>query len=154
MNDIYSSKLGGGGGAPTASKLWGQVTLTAPPPPPRFPRPCAVSSGRLAGGGGGGHSSAMAWELSSFGSDTVSVPSLSGQSRGSSYGRRQYGGRRLVSVQFLFVYYHNTGSSSGSSTSSTVPSTYPYLSTLFLILNFLYAIFFCKCGCRMCEQTT
>ena len=31
MSDIDSPKLGGG--APTASKLWGQVAPTAPPPP-------------------------------------------------------------------------------------------------------------------------
>ena len=32
MNDFHSPELGGG--APTASKLWGQVDPTAPPPPP------------------------------------------------------------------------------------------------------------------------
>ena len=31
MNDIDSPTLGGGG-APTASKLWGQVAPTPPPP--------------------------------------------------------------------------------------------------------------------------
>ena len=48
MNDFHSPKLGGGGGgAPTASKLWGLVAPTSPPP--RFPRPCYTYQNKMVG---------------------------------------------------------------------------------------------------------
>ena len=44
MNYIDGPKLGGGGGAPAASKLWGQIVPTAYPPSPRLPRPWGYRS--------------------------------------------------------------------------------------------------------------